>query len=65
MIVGYLHVIGVAIFPCKTQSKLVVNPDYILASALFFEPVQSVMGRRFQIIKLGGCVQHGQLPFRN
>jgi len=62
MIVRYLHLVGIAILPTKTDPPLLVDPDTVLAFTIPFELLQSVSRRYPKIVDRLGSVYHYQLP---
>lgn len=51
MIIGYFHIIGVAIFPNKANAPLVVDGNGMLAGAVASQKMQAVAGWNFEIFE--------------
>lgn len=61
MVIGDFDVLCSAIYPPKADAKLVVDPNGVLPLTVPVQRVQLVAGRRFQVSKLNGVLDHGQL----
>ena len=62
MVVGYLDVIGVPIYPAKAASPLVIDADAVLTLAGPQQPFKAVARRHPQILKRLGCVENRHFP---
>jgi len=58
MIINYLDLIDVALFPNKADSPPVIDSDTILPQAVSLEGFQTVSGRNPQVIKVSRLVEH-------
>jgi len=52
MVINDFDIFRTSIRPPKAQSKLVVNPDAVLASAITAQCFQPIAGRHFKIFQL-------------
>jgi hypothetical protein len=64
VVVGYLHVVRIAINESETNPPLIVDRDRMLPLPVPFERVEPVAGRRTQIAKPSGKVDIFQLSHR-
>jgi hypothetical protein len=62
MVVSDLDLIGIPGAPSETDTKLVVDPDRIMASSIVLEQVQSIAWRRSQILELMRGIDHCEPP---
>ena len=51
MVVNYLNVEGIAIFPCEANPPLIVDPDAELTTAVTREGLEPIARRHPQIIE--------------
>ncbi len=61
MIVCYFNVIGIAVFPAKADSPLIVDPDTILPFAIAFQGFEPVARRNPEVLKMPGLVKVQEL----
>lgn len=61
MVIHNLHIMGVVVTPCETDTPLVINPDAVLAGAVVPERFKAVARWRAQILKLSRAVQNIKL----
>jgi hypothetical protein len=61
MIVGDLNVMCIAILDDEANSPLVVHPYTVLPGAISFELLQTVAGRRRQVLESSRRIDHQQL----
>ncbi len=52
MVVGYINVIGISVFPTKTDSPLIINPYAVLALAVALQDLETVAGRDPEVLKM-------------
>lgn len=57
--------IGVTVFPYKTDSRLIVDPKRVLSAAVAFETVEPVCGRNLEIFQSCCRIQHLQFATGN
>jgi len=50
MIIDYLHIIDIALFPNKTDAPPVIDPDAILPLAVSSEGFQAIPGRKTEVL---------------
>src|SRR5690349_12605153 len=64
VIVNDLDVIGVPVFPSKTNAPLIVDADAVLAGAIARQLLRSIPGESMQVVQ--GCrgIQDQELPQR-
>jgi hypothetical protein len=62
VVIGYFHVVSVAVFPGETHPVLSVYPNCMLTGPVFFEGMKSVSRRNLEIVKPRCCIDHLQLP---
>jgi hypothetical protein len=60
MVINYLNLIDIALFPNKADSPPVIGSDTILPQAVSFETFQAVSGRNSQVFKVSRLVEHAQ-----
>lgn len=65
MIVNDLNVPRSFSRPYKTDSKLVIDTNAVLARTIFFKPLQPVSWRNAEIVKHSCAIEHRQLPHCN
>ena len=61
MRVGNLHLPCLAITPSKADTPLVVDADTVSPSSVSSQRLETIAGRRTQIIQPTGCVEHQEL----
>jgi hypothetical protein len=61
MIIGYLDVQGIAIFPRETNPELIIDSDAELPLAFCLQSLQAVAGRSSQVVQSSGRVQQKKL----
>jgi hypothetical protein len=54
MVISYLHIMSITVFPSKTDPPLIVNGYGILSATVSFQGVQTVTGRNLQVIEADG-----------
>jgi hypothetical protein len=62
MIIRYLDVKGIAIFPCETNPELIIDSDAELPLAFCLQSLQAVAGRNSQVVQSSSHVQQKKLP---
>jgi hypothetical protein len=65
VVVRDFDIVCIAVFPRKTDSVLIVNPDGVLPAPVTVETFQVVPGRHSQILEITYSVQLVQLPTGN
>jgi len=65
MIIGYLHIMRIAIAPDEAYPPLPVDADGMLTGAVPFQGFQPVARRRAQIVKDARIVQLHELSIRS
>lgn len=65
VVVRNFDIVGMAVFPSKTDSVLIVNPDGVLPAPVTAETFQMIPGRRGQILEITYPIQLIQLPTGN
>jgi hypothetical protein len=61
MIIRDLDVKSIAIFPCETNPKLIINSDAELALTICLQGLQAVAGRNSQVVQSSCRVQQKKL----
>ena len=64
MVIDDFDVVGVAIFPCETDSPLIIYPNTVLPGPIVFHFFQSIARRYSQFVDSARVVQHTELPSR-
>lgn len=62
MVVNDLYVIGVALFPVKTDTPPIIDPDAVLTFPILLRRLQVVRWGYSQVLKCLGSIEHPQLP---
>ncbi len=62
MVIDDFDVVGVAIFPCETDSPLIIYPNTVLPGPIVFHFFQSIARRYSQFVDSTRVVQHTELP---
>src|SRR5262245_25500069 len=62
VIVGDLDIVGVTRHPTEDHAPLIVDSNAVAALQIAVQCLQSIPGRRHQVLKITGCVQHIELP---
>ena len=52
VIIGYLHIVGIAITPFEADAPLVIDPDRVLALAVFLSFSSWLPGGTFRSLRL-------------
>lgn len=65
MIVDNLHVVGISAVPAKTGSPLVVDANAVLSRSVIRQLLETVAGRRAQVVERRGRVELDKLTQRN
>jgi len=60
MVVGDFDLVGVAVFPTKTDAPLLVYTDAELAAAVAFEGFESIGGRSSKVVDVDCFADHGE-----
>ena len=58
MVISYLHVISVPIFPAKTDAILAIDPNCMLPCAILFKGMKLIPRRNFEIIQPRCGIDH-------
>ena len=61
MIVDYFNIVSIAVFPDKTYSELVIDPNCMLPRSVICQGMQLVARGDLQIAELCGRIEHLQL----
>lgn len=62
MVVDDLYVVGVALFPAKTNTPPIIDPDAVLTLPIPLQRLQTVRWGHSQVPKCLGSIEHPQLP---
>ena len=65
MVINDFDIFRASFRPPEAQSKLLVNPDAVLASAITNQSFQPIAGRYFKILQLVCELKLAELPQRN
>ncbi len=63
MIIDQFHIIGIRIFPCKTNPELIIDTDAPLIFSISFQGFQTVSRRNPKVVKGFCAVEDPQLSF--
>lgn len=64
VIVNYLYFVYRIVEPAKAYSPLVIDSDAVLASTIAGQFLQTIPGRRAQIVQRRGAIQDNQFALR-
>jgi hypothetical protein len=62
MVIGDLHIKGIAFLPLEADPPLIIDPDAVLSFPIPFKCFQAVTGRLRQILERPHAVQIQKLP---
>jgi hypothetical protein len=62
MVVDYFNIIGVPVFPAKTDPPLIIDPYTILPLAIALQGLKPVARRDPEILKTPGLMKVQELP---
>jgi hypothetical protein len=61
VVIGYLHIVRVTLFPRETDTPLIVDTDAVLSRAISGEFLQPISGWNAKILQSDSVVKHFQL----
>jgi len=64
VIVGYLHIVGVALPPLKANAPPVIDPNAVLSRSLSRHFLQVIRRWNPKVIERDGIIEHPQLAQR-
>jgi hypothetical protein len=64
VVVGYLHVLSIALRPPEADSPLVVDSDAVLALSIPSQSLKAIAWRDSKILECVGAIENGQLSLR-